>query len=267
MKNGRPALRTGLVQMFCEKGDIDNNLRRHSEYIDEAVRKSVDILVFPEASITGYSDRMKHPEAVIHRGGDTIDTLCKTTAGLKMTVLAGFIEYNPDGKPFVTQAVTRDGQATGFYRKRTIVDDDRDWLSPGNERSVFSHNGLKFGIAICSDIENEDIFAEYARQGVQIIFECAAPGLHGEQATRNWRSGFEWWEGVCRKNMEMYAKKYGIWIAVATQAGRTIDEDFPGGGYVFSPDGRRVFATADWSPGVAYLEIDLEKNLASEIAA
>ena len=251
--------------MFCEKGDIDSNLQHHSEYILEAESKGVDILVFPEASITGYNDRMKHPEAIISRGGDEIDTLCKMTSGLKTTVLAGFVEENRGDKPFVTQAFIREGQVIGFYRKRTIVDDDRDWLSAGENCPIFTHNGLKFGIAICSDIENEDIFAEYARQGAQIVFECAAPGLYGEQETRNWRSGFEWWEGVCQKNLGAYAKKYGIWITAATQAGRTIDEDFPGGGYVFSPDGRRLFATADWSPGAACLEIDLTGHRVTEI--
>ena len=49
----------------------------------------------------------------------------------------------------------------------------------------------------------------------------------------------------------------GLWIAVATQAGRTVDEDFPGGAYVFAPDGRRVHATPDWQPGAVYLGLDL----------
>ena len=267
MKNGKPALKIGLAQMFCEKGDIDKNLQHHREHIVEAESEGMDILAFPEASITGYNDRMKYPEAIIDRGGYEIDTLCKMTTGQEITVLAGFIEENTGGKPFVTQAVIQDGQATGFYRKQTTVDDDRDWFSPGDNCPVFRHNGLKFGIAICSDIDNEYIFAEYARQGAQIVFECAAPGLYGEQATRNWRSGFEWWEGVCQKNMGVYAKKYGLWIAVATQAGRTVDEDFPGGGYVFSPGGRRLFATSDWSPGAAYLEIDFERNVVREIQA
>lgn len=57
-----------------------------------------------------------------------------------------------------------------------------------------------------------------------------------------------------------YAQKYKLWIAVATQAGRTIDEDFPGGGYVFSPDGKRVFNTLNWSPQAVYLELDLTRN-------
>jgi predicted amidohydrolase len=265
MKNRSPELRIGLVQMFCGKGDIDNNLQRHKEYIVEAESKAVDILAFPEASITGYNDRMKYPEAMINRDGEEIDTLCKMTAGLKMTVLAGFIEENHGGKPFVTQVVIRDGQATGFYRKRTIVDDDIDRFSPGEDCPVFKHNDMKFGIAICSDIDNEEIFAEYARQGALIVFECAAPGLYGEQVTRNWQSGFGWWEGECRKHLLHYAKKYGTWIAVSTQAGRTSDEDFPAGGYVFSPDGHRLFATPDWSPGATYLEINLNGHRVTEL--
>jgi hypothetical protein len=55
---------------------------------------------------------------------------------------------------------------------------------------------------ICADIGNEQIFAECARQGAQIVFELAAPGLYGEQATRNWQSGFAWWEGECQNYFE-----------------------------------------------------------------
>jgi predicted amidohydrolase len=58
--------------------------------------------------------------------------------------------------------------------------------------------------------------------------------------------------------LSRYAKDYGQWILVATQAGRTVDEDFPGGGFVFAPTGERVFATADGLPGALFLEIDLD---------
>ncbi len=93
-----------------------------------------------------------------------------------------------------------------------------------------------------------------------MVFELAAPGLYGEQATRNWQSGFAWWEGECQSYLSRYARQYGLWIAVATQAGRTVDEDFPGGGYLFAPDGRRLYATPDGSPGVVYLGLDLERG-------
>jgi hypothetical protein len=52
---------------------------------------------------------------------------------------------------------------------------------------------------------------------------------------------------------------------VATQAGRTRDEDFPGGGYVFAAGGERVLATAGGSPGAVFLEVDLETGAILEV--
>jgi hypothetical protein len=99
-----------------------------------------------------------------------------------------------------------------------------------------------------------------------MMFELAAPGLYGEQKTRDWKAGYEWWEGECLKFLTEYSKKYGIWIAVATQAGRTSDEDFPGGGYLFNPQGERVYTTKDWEPCVVYLEIDLDTPEVTELS-
>ena len=210
-------------------------------------------------SITGYIDPTGYPEAVLRLDGPEMGMVLEMTRGCKPSVLAGMMEYNPAGKPFVTQVVVRDGQLTGYYRKKTIKDEETDWFTPGENVSVFNHDNLCFGVAICADIDDKTVFADAAGQGALIVFELAAPGLYGEQATRNWQSGFEWWQGECREKLSGYAVKHGIWIAVATQAGRTVDEDFPGGGYVFAPDGRQVYTTPDWFPGVAYLSLDLKE--------
>jgi predicted amidohydrolase len=128
----------------------------------------------------------------------------------------------------------------------------------GRRIPIFGRDQVPFGMAICADISNETVFAECARQGARIVIELAAPGLNGDQSSRDWRSGFEWWKGECHKYLRRYAEEYKIWIAVATQAGRTVDEDFPGGGYIFAPDGRCMVETLDWSTRAVYLEIDLD---------
>ena len=252
-------VRIGLIQMLCEKAAIAENLESTAHYLNEAIAHGLDIVCFPEMSITGYADPTKYPEAIIRLDGPEVGQLLEMTRGKSTTVLAGLIEENPDCKPFITQVVARDGELLGFYRKKRIVDEELDWFSPGKLIPIFKHESLPFGIAICADIGSPEVFAECAHQGAKIVFEAAAPGLHGEQTTRDWRAGFEWWEGECQKYLSRYAQKYGIWVAVATQAGRTVDEDFPGGGYVFAPDGRRLYATPDWSPGAVYLQIDFEE--------
>jgi len=258
---GTRLIRIGLIQMTCEKGAIDHNLAAMARCLAEAAELSVDIVGFPEMNITGYADPTRYPDAILRLDGPEVARVLEMTSGLPLplTVLAGLIEENAAGKPFITQIVVRDGQLLGCYRKMTIVDEETAWFSPGDGVAVFDHDGLPFGIAICADIDTEAVFAECARQGARIVFELAAPGLYGEQATRDWRSGFAWWADECEQHLSQYAEKFGLWVAVATQAGRTVDEDFPGGSYLFAPDGRRVFATPDGSPGASYLALDLDR--------
>jgi predicted amidohydrolase len=271
VKKGFPMenLRVGLVQMRCEKGAVVENLVATAAYIREAAACRVDVLGFPEASLSGYVEPARYPHAVLRLDGPEVAQAVALTRGYDLTVLMGCVEANeactpagaPAGKPYITQIVARDGLLLGFYRKRQNVDEDAEWFACGEDVPVFAHEArtsaaeCTFGIAICADIGDEEIFWRCAQQGAQIAFELAAPGLYGDQETRDWESGYRWWEGECCKLLGAYAPRYGLWIAVATQAGRTTDEDFPGGGYVFAPDGRRLFATTDGEEGAVYLEL------------
>ncbi|MDA2922937.1 YggS family pyridoxal phosphate-dependent enzyme [Patescibacteria group bacterium AH-259-L07] len=151
--------------------------------------------------------------------------------------------------------LTIDNVAVGYYRKTHIAKDEKGLFSPGSNITAFSNSLLSFGVCVCADIDKREIFKEYASQGARIIFEAAAPGLYGDQEDRNWQSGFNWWKNECRTKLSAYARTYKIHIAVATQAGRTIDEDFPGGGYVFDPKGEIIHATPDWKEGILYADI------------
>lgn len=251
-------LTIGLVQMRCEKGAVEQNLAAIQTTIRQAISRDVDIICFPEMSITGYLDPQRWPEAILRLDGPEVARFAAMTAGAPITALAGLVEANPDGKPFITQIVARNGRLPGIYRKKTIIDDEAAWFAPGAVVPVFPHPKGTFGVSICADIDDPAIFAESARQGARIIFEAAAPGLYGEQATRNWQSGYAWWRDKCQAQLGQYARDNRVFIAVATQAGRTIDEDFPGGGYVFAPDGACISATSDWSEGVLYANIALD---------
>jgi predicted amidohydrolase len=248
-------LELALAQMRCEKGAIDANLATIQHCLQESASRGVDIICFPEMSITGYIDPTQRPEAILDLSGPEVARFVAMTGQASLTAIAGIVERNPAGKPFITQLVARAGRLLGVYRKRTIAGDEIPWFAPGSAVPVFSHPKACFGVAICADIDAPDVFADGAGQGAQIVFEAAAPGLYGAQATRDWRAGYEWWQSECRNKLGQYARDNRIYIAVATQAGRTLDEDFPGGGYVFAPDGSCLAATADWSEGVLYATV------------
>ena len=261
----RNSIKIGLIQMHCEKAAIADNLEKIASYLNEAVSFGVDILSFPEMSITGYVAPANYPQTILRLDGPEVEQLDKITRGKSITILAGLIEENPVGKPFVTHVVVRDGKLLGFYRKNRIVDEEVVWFSPGRSVPIFKHDDLPFGIAICADIGSQEVFSKCARQGAKIVFEVAAPGLYGDQESRNWKEGYQWWESRCKNKLSRYAKDYCIWITVSTQAGRTTDEDFPGGGYVFAPDGNRVYATSDWTPKTVHLKLNLKNNHVTQL--
>lgn len=152
-------IRVGLVQMCCEKGAMAQNLERISGYIEEATARGVDILGLPEMSLTGYADPTRYPQTVLELDGPEVERLCRMTQCCSATVLAGLVEKNPAGKPFITQVVVQRGALQGYYRKTTIKDEEAEWFSEGKGVPVFGHEGLTFGIAICADIANEAVFA------------------------------------------------------------------------------------------------------------
>jgi (R)-amidase len=258
-------MRFGLIQMLCEKAAINENLERMASYLAEAAARQVDIVAFPEMCLTGYADPTRYSEMKLSLNGPEIDQFLQVTREFPGTILTGFIEANPDGKPFITHLAARQGVLLGYYRKITIRDEETEWFSAGQSVPVFHHGILPFGVAICADLKNRQVFSQISDQGARLIFELAAPGLYGAQETRDWQAGYAWWEGECRTYLGSYARDYDAWILVATQAGRTVDEDFPGGGFVFAPGGKRVFATPDGSPGAVFLEIDLNSGAVREL--
>lgn len=251
------SLKVALVQMRCEKGDTDANLAATERHIGEAVSRGAEVVCFPEASLTGYVDPVRYPGVSMRLDGPEVAQFVAMTSGRDVTAIAGFVEGNAAGAPYLTQIVARDGRLVAVYRKVTIPEEEVELYTPGSAATVFEHPAGTLGLAICADIDAPGVFASCAERGARVVFECAAPGLYGEQETRDWASGYGWWRGECFEKLGRYARENRISIAVATQAGRTRDEDFPGGGYVFAPNGACVAETADWAEGVLHATLAL----------
>lgn len=258
MRDTASTLRIALVQMRCEKGAIAANLAATRAYLREAASQGAEIVCFPEASLTGYVDPARYPEAPLRLDSPAVAEFVALTREAGVTALAGIVEANPGGLPWLTQLVAASGELLGVYRKRTIPDEEAHLFAAAVSPVVFPHVKATCGVAICADIDSPAVFADCARLGARLVFECAAPGLYGEQAMRDWAAGYRWWRGECETKLGRYARASGVFIAAATQAGRTRDEDFPGGGYLFGPDGALWAATLGWREGVLYADLPLE---------
>lgn len=248
-------LTVALVQMRSEKGAIAQNLDAIADYLRHAAEAGATIAAFPEASLTGYADPTRYPRAVLRLDGPAVADFVALTRGSPLTAIAGLLEARSEGElPYLTQIAAREGALLGVYRKRTIPPEEAHLYAPGSasigNTPIFPASGVPCALAVCADIDCPAVFADAARAGARVVFECAAPGLYGAQETRDWHAGYSWWHDECHTKLGRYAREYGVYIAVTTAAGRTRDEDFPGGGYLFAPDGTCLAETADWPEGM-----------------
>lgn len=255
-------IKIALAQMRCEKGDWQSNLLSTDEYMARAAAEGCDIIVLPEAGLSGYCDPAKFPEAVQTLDSPLVTRFAEMTARHGIAASGGFLEANPGGKPFVTQVLANRGRIVGAYRKINIIEEDAVYYASGSETPVFRlelpGGTVMCGLAVCSDSERADIFQALAEKGARIVFHSSAPGLYGRRTSEaEWWDGYNWYRSFLGASLPLYARENGIYIVVATQTGPTVDEDFPGGSFVFGPDGSLLAATEDYSEQMLVHMVDL----------
>jgi predicted amidohydrolase len=247
-------MRALLTAMTCEKHALDVNLAAHLKVIADAVRSGCGLVVFPEYSLTGSVDPSRHPQDAIPLEHPAVDALVAATASTGPAVVFGLSERSND-QFFITQAVASNGQLVGKQRKRHLGDDEHAYAT-GSGTLTFDLAGNRYGIIICAEAGVDWTWDATARSGAEILLFCSAPGLDERKTDESsWRAGFDWWQGCGLGDARRHAERLHVWVAMATQAGTTIDEDFPGIAALVSPTGDVVDRTADWQPGTLIVEI------------
>lgn len=257
-----PRLKIALAQMRCEKGDWQGNLEHAERYMAQAADAGCHIIVFPEMGLSGYNDPSAFPESVQPLDSPFIQHFADLTLRYAIAASGGFIETNPSGKPFITQVLAQGGHITGVYHKVHVVDEEAAWFSPGEELPVFDltvhGDQIKCALAICADSDRPDLFTTFARKGARIVFHSSAPGLYGRRTDEtSWREGFDWYKCYLSERLPTYARENKLYITVATQTGATVDEDFPGGSFIFGPDGECLAGTEDYGEMMLVYELEL----------
>lgn len=247
-------MRLLLAAIRCEKGDIEGNLTTHASILGRAAADSCDLALFPEMSLTGSVDPAAHPERLIGLDHPAVSDLVSAADG-RTAACFGIAERSPDGEPHITQVVAGGGRVLAIQRKRHLGEGEEAFAA-GAGSAVFSRAGATFGIAICAEAGFDAPFDAAAASGASVILFPAAPGLYGRRTTRRaWEEGFAWWEGCALGDAGRHARRLGLWIALAGQAGSTADEDFPGLAALVRPDGTVAARLPDWRQGTLTVEI------------
>jgi predicted amidohydrolase len=249
-------MRVLLAAFNAQKGDVAGNLERHVAVMERARAEGCDLAVFPEFSLTGSVDPARHPGRALPIGAKAVRALVAATWRTGVAAVFGIAER--DGAGFhITQVYAHGGRLGGAYRKRHLGEGEEAYRV-GVAGQVFELGAARFGVALCAEGGVDFPWTEVAGGGGSVVLFCAAPGLHGRRTDETgWRDGHAWWVRSGLGDAVRHARRLGVWVAIATQAGSTEDEDFPGLAALVSPSGE-VTRLPDWRPGTLAVDVPVD---------
>ncbi len=225
-----------LSQLEPTLGNLTANLERHLAEIDHARARDLDLVLFPELSLSGYFLRDQTAEVALPLDHPVLETLRDRSKEISIGV--GFVERGRDGRLYNSFGFFEDGVLLDVHRKVHLVtygmfDDARDFAPGERFRALDSRHG-RFGILICEDMWHvSSAYLHFLSNVDALLVPSASPGRGVTDPEPGLRSVRIW-----NRMQDALALLFQTWIVYVNRVGSEDGILFSGGSRVVDPFGR-----------------------------
>lgn len=228
----RPALRIALAQFNPIVGDIGFNLARARQARQQAAAENVDIILFPELFLAGYSpeDLVLKP-AFVTACRTACEDLARDTIDGGPAVLIG-VPWLENGELYNAVALLDDGKLAGKSLKVDLpnygVFDEKRVFATGPSPQPLIVRGVCIGVPICEDIWTPGPVAALKDAGAELLLvPNGSPYRRTVDAER---------EAIARARVN----ESGLPLVYLNQIGGQDELVFDGASFVLNNDGTRA---------------------------
>ena len=162
-----------LAQLNNIVGDIEGNLNKAIDVLQDAKKLDSDLVIFSELFLSGYPpEDLVLKKSFVSACKNALDSLITYSEEKELGVIIGLPIYEKN-KLFNAAAVIDKGQLIGFSKKVNLpnysVFDEKRVFSKNNTPEIFNFRGIKLGIPICEDIWMDNVCKELKDQGCELI--------------------------------------------------------------------------------------------------
>lgn len=178
-------MKIAAAQICCTLGDVDANLAKIREYSSRAKESAADLVVFPEATDTGYSMPAIQRCATDWKNG-AVSKIQEIARDHEIAIVCGVSER--EGATIYNSQVVVDsvGNIVTKYRKIHLFgvgpNDETKCFSPGKQLADFEYDNLRLGLSICYDLRFPEIYRKLAVENRVVGFIISSawpfPRLH-----------------------------------------------------------------------------------------
>ncbi len=251
-------LKVGLAQITPKLGDLEANLERHLTAIEEAAESGVELLIFPELSLTGYRLRdLAFSVAIKPTYKDPIFARL-LDASRDMDLVVGFVESDTRQKFFISAAYLSGGQLTHLHRKVYLptygMFDEGRYFAWGDHLRAFDTRFGRVGLLICEDFWHVSAAYTLWLDGADmLILTSSSPGRG--LATEQKIGSARWVEHI----NQAYASMFTNFILHVNRTGFEDGVTFYGGSTVYAPEGNLLVQAPYYEEALITARLDLNE--------
>jgi NAD+ synthase (glutamine-hydrolysing) len=235
----RPALRVGLVQFKPIKPRVAENLARVQTQVASAAGTH-DLLVFPEAALSGYFIEGGVVEAALST--EAVASGLGEASPNHPDVVLGFYErwrdrlynsiahFTPQDQRYVPLHVHRK-----MFLPTYGVFDEARFVESGREISSYDSRFGRLGLLICEEMWHSLPATILALGGAQLlVVSSASPARDFRDGSDGRPGNLGRWDSL----VVSAAVEHGVFVVVSQLVGSEGGKVFPGGSLAVAPDGR-----------------------------
>jgi predicted amidohydrolase len=243
---------------------VTTDIRKNGEYVLRQIRqastKGAHVAHFPESALSGYAG--VHLDTFEGFDWDMLEAktteIMRLASSLGIWVLLGSTHrltgrHKPHNSVYV---IDRRGQLVDRYDKMFCCGDisgrtaDLRYYSPGSHFCTFTLKGMKCGVLICHDFRYDELYREYHRRGVKLMFHSYHnAGSDEETLNKYYRSG---WKTIVPATMQAYAANNHMWISASNSSLRLS----AWASFFVDPDGVIAGRLRSNTPGILLSTVD-----------
>ena len=237
-----------LAQINNIVGDIDGNLKRAIDILDQAEELNSDLVVFSELFLSGYPpEDLVLKKSFVEECRNALDTLINYSKTKKLGLIIGLPIYEKNNL-FNAAAIADEGKLIGFSKKINLpnysVFDEKRVFHQNDIPKVFEFRGIKLGVPICEDIWQDNVCLELKNQGCELIVSPNG-------------SPFDKYKINQRKTIiEDRVSEIGLPFVYINQVGGQDELVFDGSSLIMNGDKEIIYEAPPWQEHNAVIEFN-----------
>jgi predicted amidohydrolase len=255
----------GVAQIDPRLGDVAANLAEYERCLREAKGQGIDLLVFPELSLTGYF--LKDMVATVALGPDApamrrLRELSRET----IAFVAGAVEETPEYRFYNAALFFDRGELRHVHRKVYLptygLFDELRYLARGDRIQAFDSRFGRAALLLCEDLWHPSTsYVAAMDRALTLIVPSASPiwGVERDEVPEN----AAYWQRV----NGVTAESYGLHLIYANRVGFEDGIGFWGGSEIVGPNGDVIARARYYEPDVIAAEVTFGAVRRKRIAA